>query len=49
MRLSTKRRTSSDDVRKVVLAALATALDDRKDEARRSRASPACGRWRPAP
>ena len=35
MRLSTKRRPSSDDVRKVVLAALATALDDRKEEAKK--------------
>ena len=34
MRLSTKRRASSDEVRKVVLAALATALDDRKEEAK---------------
>jgi hypothetical protein len=35
MRLSTKRRTTSEDVRRVVLAALATALDDRKEEAKR--------------
>src|ERR687895_160903 len=35
MRLSTKRRTTSDDVRRVALAALATALDDRKEEAKR--------------
>ena len=35
MRLSTKRRASGDDVRKVVLAALATALDDRKEEAKK--------------
>jgi hypothetical protein len=35
MRLSTKRRATSHDVRKVVLAALATALDDRKDEAKK--------------
>ena len=34
MRLSTKRWASGDDVRKVVLAALATALDDRKEEAK---------------
>src|ERR671915_235173 len=34
MRLSTKRRTTSDDVRRVALAALATALDDRKQEAK---------------
>jgi hypothetical protein len=34
MRLSTKRWASSEDVRKVVLAALATALDDRKEEAK---------------
>ena len=36
MRLSTKRRTSADDVRKVVLGALATALDDSKEEAKRN-------------
>src|ERR687895_54378 len=35
MRLSTKRRTTSDDVRRVALAALATALDDRKEEAKK--------------
>jgi hypothetical protein len=35
MRLSTKRWASGDDVRKVVLAALATALDDRKEEAKK--------------
>ena len=34
MRLSTKRWASGDDLRKVVLAALATALDDRKEEAK---------------
>ena len=34
MRLPTKRRTTSDDVRKVALAALATVLDDRKEEAK---------------
>lgn len=35
MRLSTKRKTTTDDVRRVALAALASALDDRKEEAKR--------------
>ena len=35
MRLSTKGRATSDDVRKVALAALASALDDRKEEAKK--------------
>jgi hypothetical protein len=34
MRLQTKRRTTADDVRRVALAALVTALDDRKQEAK---------------
>jgi hypothetical protein len=34
MRLQTKRKTTADDVRRVALAALVTALDDRKQEAK---------------
>src|SRR5688500_4077586 len=33
MRLQTKRRTTAEDVRRVALAALVTALDDGKKEA----------------
>jgi hypothetical protein len=35
MRLSTRQKTRMDDVRKVALAALVSALDDRKEEAKR--------------
>jgi hypothetical protein len=35
VRISTKRRTTADDVRKVALAALTTALDDGKQEVKK--------------
>src|SRR3954452_10861487 len=35
MRLSAKRKTTADDVRRVALAALASALDDRKEEVKK--------------
>src|SRR3954470_14116682 len=35
MRLSAKRKTTAEDVRRVALAALASALDDRKQEAKK--------------
>src|SRR5215217_5051543 len=35
MRLSTKKKTSADDVRRAMLAALATALDDSKQEVKK--------------
>jgi hypothetical protein len=34
VRFQTKKRTTADDVRRVALAALATALEDRKEEAK---------------
>src|SRR3954452_18345868 len=35
MNVSTRRRTTAEDVRRVALAALATALDDGKQEAKK--------------